>query len=91
MIEISFPDQSIRKYEKGVTPLEIAQSISEGLARNVLSAKFNEQTVEATTPLEQDGTIQLLTWNDPQGKTAFGILQPIFWHKVSWRFILKLN
>ena len=71
MIEISFPDQSIRKYEKGVTPLEIAQSISEGLARNVLSAKFNEQTVEATTPLEQDGTIQLLTWNDPQGKTAF--------------------
>ena len=71
MIEISFPDQSIRKYEKGVTPLEIAQSISEGLARNVLSAKFNEQTVEGTTPLEQDGTIQLLTWNDPQGKTAF--------------------
>ena len=71
MIEISFPDQSIRKYEKGVTPLEIAQSISEGLARNVLSAKFNEQTVEAATPLEQDGTIQLLTWNDPDGKTAF--------------------
>ena len=51
MIEISFPYQSIRKYEKGVTPLEIAQSISEGIARNVLSAKFNEQTVEATTPL----------------------------------------
>jgi threonyl-tRNA synthetase len=71
MIEISFPDQSIRKYEKGVTPLEIAQSISEGLARNVLSAKFNEQTVEAATPLEQDGIIQLLTWNDPDGKTAF--------------------
>ena len=71
MIEISFPDQSTRKYEKGVTPLEIAQNISEGLARNVLSAKFNEQTVEAATPLEQDGTIQLFTWNDPQGKTAF--------------------
>ncbi len=71
MIEISFPDQSVRKYEKGVTPLEIAQSISEGLARNVLSAKFNEQTVEAATPLEEDGTIQLFTWNDPQGKTAF--------------------
>src|SRR6056300_1773348 len=71
MIEIRFPDQSVRSYEKGTTPFEVAQSISEGLARNVLSAAFNGNTVEASTPLEENGNIQLFTWNDPMGKTAF--------------------
>ena len=71
MIEIRFPDQSVRSYPKGITPFEVAQSISEGLARNVLSAKFNKQTVEAATPLDQNGEIQLFTWNDKEGKTAF--------------------
>ena len=71
MIEIRFPDQTVRTYEKGTTPFEVAQSISEGLARNVLSAAFNGNTVEASTPLEEDGSIQLFTWNDPAGKTAF--------------------
>ena len=71
MIEISFPDQSIRSYTPGVTPFEIAQSISEGLARNVLSVSFNGKTVEASTPLEHDGDIHLFTWNDKEGKTAF--------------------
>ncbi|MDC1011858.1 threonine--tRNA ligase [Flavobacteriaceae bacterium] len=71
MIEIRFPDQTVRTYEKGTTPLEVAQSISEGLARNVLSAAYNGNTVEASTPLEKDGNIQLFTWNDPAGKTAF--------------------
>ena len=71
MIEIRFPDQSVRTYKKGATPLEIAQSISEGLARNVLSASFNGATVEATTPLEIDGSLQLFTWNDDEGKAAF--------------------
>jgi len=71
MIEIRFPDQSIRTYEKGTTALEIAQSISEGLARNVLSASFNGKTVEAVTPLEEDGDLRLYTWNDQEGKTAF--------------------
>ena len=71
MIEISFPDQSIRSYAQGITPFEIAQSISEGLARNVLSASFNGKTVEASTPLEYDGDIHLFTWNDKEGKTAF--------------------
>ena len=51
MIEIRFPDQSVRSYTEGITPFEVAQSISEGLARNVLSAKFNSQTVEVSTPL----------------------------------------
>ena len=71
MIEIRFPDQTVRTYEKGTTPFEVAQSISEGLARNLLSAAFNGNTVEASTPLEEDGSIQLFTWNDPAGKTAF--------------------
>ena len=71
MIEIRFPDQSIRSYPEGTTPFEIAQSISEGLARNVLSARFNDQIVETVTPLHEDGQIQLFTWNDEPGKTAF--------------------
>lgn len=71
MIEIRFPDQSVRSYPEGTTPFEVAHSISEGLARNVLSAKFNKQIVEASTPLLEDGEIQLFTWNDKEGKTAF--------------------
>ena len=71
MIEIRFPDQSVLSYPEGTTPFEVAQSISEGLARNVLSAKFNKQTVEASTPLREDGEIQLFTWNDKEGKNAF--------------------
>ena len=71
MIAITFPDASVREFPKGTTPLAVAQSISEGLARNVLSAQFNNTTVEVTTPLEKDGTLQLFTWNDAEGKTAF--------------------
>ena len=71
MIEISFPDESVRSYEKGVTPLDIAQSISEGLARNVISASFNGNTFEASTPIMEDGFIKLYTWNDKEGKAAF--------------------
>ena len=71
MIKISFPDKSVRSYEKGVTPLDIAQSISEGLARNVISASFNGNTFEASTPIMEDGFIKLYTWNDKEGKAAF--------------------
>jgi threonyl-tRNA synthetase len=71
MIEVQFPDQSVRSYDKGVTPLDIAKSISEGLARNVLSAKYKGQIVEGTTPLLENGNIQLFTWSDQEGKTAF--------------------
>ena len=71
MIAITFPDASVREFPKGTTPLAVAQSISEGLARNVLSAQFNNTTVEVTTPLEEDGALQLFTWNDAEGKTAF--------------------
>ena len=71
MIEIQFPDQSVRTFKRGVTPIEIAQSISEGLARNVLSARFNDNILEARTPMTEDGIINLFTWNDKEGKAAF--------------------
>jgi threonyl-tRNA synthetase len=71
MIEIQFPDQSVRAFKKGVTPLEIAQSISEGLARNVLSVKVNGNILEARTPITEDGIINLFTWSDKEGKAAF--------------------
>ncbi len=71
MIQIRFPDGRVQEYPKGVTALQIAQSISEGLARNVLSAKVNDQVVDATRPIESDGSLQLLTWNDKEGKSTF--------------------
>ena len=71
MINITFPDGSVRQYEKGVTPLEIAKSISEGLARNVLSAKVNNKVIELYRHIDNDATVQLLTWNDAEGKDTF--------------------
>ena len=71
MINITFPDGSVRQYEPGVTPLEIAKSISEGLARNVLSAKVNDKVIELYRPINDDATVQLLTWNDEEGKHTF--------------------
>ena len=71
MIKISFPDGQVREFEKGVSPMEIALSISEGLARNVLAAKLNDEVVDASTPIESDASVQLLTWNDTEGKKTF--------------------
>ena len=71
MIKISFPDGQVREFEKGVTPMEIALSISEGLARNVLAAKLNDEVVDASTPIDSDASVQLLTWNDSEGKKTF--------------------
>ncbi|MCS6795896.1 MAG: threonine--tRNA ligase [Raineya sp.] len=70
-IKITFPDGAIREYPKGTTALEIAQSISEGLARNVLSAKVNGKVQDATLPINEDATLQLLTWKDAEGKATF--------------------
>ena len=70
MINISLPDGSVRTYEKGTTALDIAKSISEGLARNVLSAKVNGEVWDATRPLNEDCSLQLLTWNDEEGKST---------------------
>ncbi|MDH3243121.1 MAG: threonine--tRNA ligase [Saprospiraceae bacterium] len=71
MIKVTFPDGNVRSYEKGVSALDIAASISEGLARNVLAAKVNGEVIDATRPIEKDISLQLLTWNDKGGKSTF--------------------
>ncbi|GEP97466.1 threonine--tRNA ligase [Chitinophaga cymbidii] len=70
MINITFPDGAVRQYEQGVSALDIAKSISEGLARKVLAAKVNGQVVDASRPITKDGTLQLLTWTDADGKAT---------------------
>ena len=64
MITVSFPDKNIKQFPEGTTSLDIAKSISEGLARNVLAAKINGKVVDATQPLNSDQkiNIELLTW-----------------------------
>ena len=71
MINITLPDGSVRKYEKGTTAMQIALSISEGLARNVLAAEVDGQVWDANRPIEQDSHVKLLTWNDNNGKSTF--------------------
>ncbi|MDC1325198.1 threonine--tRNA ligase [Ulvibacter sp.] len=71
MIAITLPDGSVKQYNSGVTPMDVAKSISEGLARNVISASFNEETVESTTALTTDGSLVLFTWTNDEGKKAF--------------------
>ncbi|RLD79914.1 MAG: threonine--tRNA ligase [Bacteroidetes bacterium] len=70
MINITLPDKSVRQVEKGTSAMDIAMSISEGLARNVLSAKVNGEVVDATLPIDEDATLNLLTWNDDEGKAT---------------------
>ena len=76
MIKITLPDGSIRNYVKPTSVLDIAKDISEGLARNVISAQFNEKTVEVSTVIKNDGNLILYTWKDVNGKKAF-------WHSSS--------
>lgn len=71
MIQITLPDGSVRAFDKNVTPYDVAKDISEGLARNVISASFNKVVVETTTPLTTDGNLTLYTWKDDAGKKAF--------------------
>ncbi|SDP91598.1 threonyl-tRNA synthetase [Mucilaginibacter sp. OK268] len=71
MISITLPDGSVRQYDKGITSLQIALSISEGLARNVLAAEVDGQVWDACRPIEQDAHVKLLTWNDTSGKSTF--------------------
>jgi threonyl-tRNA synthetase len=76
MIKITLPDGTIKEYSKGSTAMDIAMSISEGLARNVISAKFNTTVIETKTPINEDGSLVLYTWNTDEGKKAF-------WHSTS--------
>ncbi|WP_420573077.1 threonine--tRNA ligase [Kordia sp.] len=71
MIKITLPDGSVREFDSSVTPMDVAKNISEGFARNVISANFNGTTVETTTPLTEDGALILYTWRDDEGKKAF--------------------
>lgn len=71
MIKITLPDGSIREYNSEVTAMDVAKDISEGFARNVISAKFNGTTIETSTKLTTDGNLVLFTWRDDEGKTAF--------------------
>ena len=71
MINITLPDGSIRQYEKGISPYQIALSISEGLARNVLAAEVNGQVWDSSRLIDADSKVKLLTWNDPEAKATF--------------------
>ena len=71
MIKITLPDGSIKEFTPSCTPMDVAKSISEGFARNVISANFNGITIETTTPLNTDGALILYTFNDDDGKKAF--------------------
>ncbi|MBK8079138.1 MAG: threonine--tRNA ligase [Saprospiraceae bacterium] len=71
MINITLPDGSVRQYTKGSTAMDIALSISEGLARNVLSATINGEVWDATRPINEDSLIKLHTWNDKEGKATY--------------------
>jgi threonyl-tRNA synthetase len=71
MISLIFPDSSVKKFEKGTKVIDVAKSISEGLARKVISASFNKETCELETKLDVDGNIKFYTWEDNEGKQAF--------------------
>ena len=70
-MNITFPDGSVKQYNEGTTPLEIAKSISSRLAQDVLAAKVNDQEWDLARPINEDATIQLFKWEDPEGKHAF--------------------
>ena len=71
MIKVTLPDGAVKEYQAGVTAMDVAMSISEGLARNVISASVNGNTVEVTTPITTDANVTLFTFNDDAGKKAF--------------------
>ena len=71
MVQIQFPDGAVRSYEKGITALGIAKSISEGLAKKVLAASVNGEVWDATRPINTDCALKLFTWDDNEGKNTF--------------------
>ncbi len=71
MINITFPDGAVRQYEKGSSAMDIAKAISHGLAKKVLAAKVDGEIWDATRTIEKDSTLQLLTWDDKEGKSTF--------------------
>ena len=71
MINIRFPDGAVRSYAKGITPMGVAKSIAEGLAKKVIAASIDGSVKDASTPLQQDCELKLLTWDDADGKSTF--------------------
>ena len=71
MVNITFPDGSVRSYEQGVTGFQIAESISPALARNIVSCAVNGETVELNRPINEDATIALFKFDDEEGKHTF--------------------
>jgi threonyl-tRNA synthetase len=71
MIKITLPDGTVREYQQGISAMDIAKSISEGLARKVLAASVNNEVVDASRPISTDASLQLLTWDDTDGKATF--------------------
>ncbi|MBA2760827.1 MAG: TGS domain-containing protein, partial [Segetibacter sp.] len=71
MINISFPDGAVRQYEAGLSAMDIATSISQGLARKVLAAKVNDEVWDLSRPINKDVSLQLLMWDDLEGKSTF--------------------
>ena len=76
MIKIKFPDNNVREYEAGISAAEVAKSISEGLARNVVGAVYNGKTIGLQEEIKEDGSIKFLKFEDEEGKH-------IFWHTSS--------
>ena len=71
MIKVSFPDNSTKSFEQGITPIQIAETISNGLARNVISVDYNGKILETNSEITHSGKIKFFTWNDQEGKKAF--------------------
>ncbi len=71
MVKITLPDNSTKEFDNEITALDVAQSISSGLARNVLAAEVNGIIQDANLPITSDSTVKLFTWNDVEGKAAF--------------------
>jgi threonyl-tRNA synthetase len=93
MINITLPDGSVRAYESGTSAMDIAKSISEGLARKVLAATVNSQVVDASSPINTDASLKLLTWDDKEAKSTFWhssahlmaeAVQSVFPHAKFW-------
>src|ERR1700704_5168321 len=76
MIKITFPDGAVREYQEGITSMEIAKSISEGLAKKIIAASVNGEVWDASRPIYKDSVLKLLSWNDAEGKSTF-------WHSTA--------
>lgn len=84
MIKITFPDGAQREYQKGTTAMDIAKSISEGLARRILAAKVNDEVRDLLRPINEDAQLNFLSWDDKDGKSTF-------WHSSAHLFAEALE